>query len=116
MDWTSFVILYRLSMKTLSEQYKQELMVFIKNFNTDVFVESKSGNISESLQLVSENNGGLTYYELRQFLTILLKQTSNSEVKKIVSNILKTVSKLEIMKVPVPALRKQKSISPKIFK
>ena len=102
-------------MISIKEKSLNDLKKFICSYDTSMLVESKSGQICESLQLVNEQ-AGLTYYELRQFLTILLKQSGNSEVKRLIDNLLKTISKLEIMRVPVPAIKKQKSISPKIFK
>lgn len=101
---------------TISEKCLSDLKRFISKVDSKVLIESRSGNIFENLQLVNEAEGGLTYYELRQFLAVLLKQTTSSDVKRIIDNILKTVSKLEIMRVPVPAIKKQKSISPSIFK
>ena len=101
---------------TISEKCLGELKRFISKMDSKVLIESKSGNIFENLQLVNEAEGGLTYYELRQFLAVLLRQTKNPDVRRIIDNVLKTVSKLEIMKVPVPAIKKQKSISPSIFK
>ena len=92
-------------MISIKEKSLNDLKKFICSYDTSMLVESKSGQICESLQLVNEQ-AGLTYYELRQFLTILLKQSGNSEVKRLIDNILKTVSKLEIMKVPVPNLLK----------
>lgn len=101
---------------TISEKCLGELKRFISKMDSKVLIESKSGNIFENLQLVNEAEGGLTYYELRQFLAVLLRQTKSPDVRRIIDNVLKTVSKLEIMKVPVPAIKKQKSISPSIFK
>lgn len=65
--------------------------------------------------IIENSNKGLTYYELRQFLAILLKQVSNAGTKSVLDDLLKTVSKLEILHVPVPVIKKQKSVSPPIF-
>ena len=66
--------------------------------------------------VLEEGGGGLTYYELRQFLAILLRNVAAQETKKVVDDLMKTVSKLEIMRVPVPVIKKQKSNSPVVFK
>jgi hypothetical protein len=74
-------------------------------------------NVLETTDIVLEaGDNGLTYYELRQFLAILLRNLAGSDTKKVVDDLLKTVSKLEIMRVPVPVIKKQKTVSPVIFK
>ena len=74
-------------------------------------------SVIETTDIVLEAGGeGLTYYELRQFLAILLRSVSSQDTKKVVDDLLKTVSKLEILRVPVPVIRKQKSNSPLVFK
>lgn len=86
-------------MKTLKEQT-------LEQFN-------KGMSYSE---LISEGaDRGLTYYELRQFLTLLLKTVNDTNTKNVLNDLLKASGKLEIMKVPVPSIKKQKSVSPEIF-
>lgn len=58
---------------------------------------------------------GLTYYQLRQFLTVLLKQVHDKVTKDVLANILKTLVVMEIKKLPIPTIQKLKSTSPKIF-
>jgi hypothetical protein len=64
---------------------------------------------------VLTESSDLTYYELRKFVTVLLKNVRGKDTKKILSDLLNTVSRMEIIKVPIPTIKKQKSISPKIF-
>lgn len=76
----------------------------------------KFNSIVETSDIVLEADGnGLTYYELRQFIAILLRSVSGVDTKKVLDDLLKTVSKLEIMRVPVPVIKKQKTISPTVF-
>ena len=58
---------------------------------------------------------GLTYYELRQFLTLLYKNIKDKPTKEILANVLKILTVMEIRKLPVPTIKKLKSASPKIF-
>jgi hypothetical protein len=60
-------------------------------------------------------NEGVTYYDLRSFLTVLKKSTSDESLKKMLKQLIKTVAKLEVKNVPVPTIQKLKSISPEIF-
>jgi hypothetical protein len=59
--------------------------------------------------------GDLTYYELRKFITLLFRTVKNADTKKILADILKALAVLEIKNMPVPTIKKLKSISPKIF-
>jgi hypothetical protein len=72
----------------------------------------KEHNITlSSMQL----NEGVTYYDLRSFLTILRKATSDADLKKMLKALIKTIAKLEVKNIPVPTIAKLKSISPEIF-
>jgi hypothetical protein len=74
-------------------------------------------SVIETSDIIMEAGGeGLTYYELRQFLALLLRNVASADSKRVVDDLLKTVSKLEIMRVPVPVIKKQKTISPVVFK
>lgn len=76
----------------------------------------KFRSLFSTTDIILEADGnGLTYYELRQFLTVLLKTVSSTDTKRVLDDLLKTVSKLEIMNVPVPVVKKQKTISPTVF-
>lgn len=56
-----------------------------------------------------------TYYELRQFVTLLLKTVNKKETKNVLSDILLSLGKLEIMNKPAPTIKKLKTVSPSIF-
>jgi len=68
--------------------------------------------ITESKQILEE---GLTYYSLRQFVTLLFRSTSDAALKKMLLELLKILARLEVMKKPVPTIKKLKDISPQIF-
>ena len=104
MGRSSFWISHRIIIMTLQETNLTHFMnqvQFVPQLTTKLINEDSSG--------------GLTYYELRQFLAVLLQQSSSSDTKKLLDDLLKTVSKLEIMHVATPNIRRQKSVSPKIF-
>jgi hypothetical protein len=61
-------------------------------------------------------NESLTYYELRQFITVLFKNTKDSNTKNMLKELIRIITKLEIVDIPLPVIRKQKSKSPEIFK
>jgi len=72
-------------------------------------------NVLEDNWIIINEATGLTYYELRQFMTLLLKNTNGPEAKKVLDSLLKTLGKLEMMNKPTPAIAKLKAISPSIF-
>lgn len=74
-----------------------------------------SENLPTYTGIFTEADGGLTYYELRQFMAMLLKQSRNADTKKVVDDLYKTITKLEIMNITIPTIKKQKSLSPKVF-
>jgi hypothetical protein len=69
----------------------------------------------DDIWMLSEANNKLTYYELRQFLTLLLKNANKIETKYMLDDLLKILGKLEILNKPVPTIAKIKTISPNIF-
>jgi len=58
---------------------------------------------------------GITYYELRQLMTIFYKSTNDTTTKKVISELLKILSIRELRKLPIPPIKKLKNISPNIF-
>jgi len=57
----------------------------------------------------------LTYYELRKLVTVLFKQVKSKDTKDVLSDILKTLTVMELKTKPVPTVQKLKSTSPKVF-
>ena len=57
----------------------------------------------------------ITYYNLRQFITLMHRTTSDTALKGLFLELLKVLAKLEVVNKPVPAIKKLKSISPEIF-
>lgn len=81
----------------------------LQNFNTlDILLS----NINIPLY---EEEKGVTYYELRVFLTMLYRQINDETTKKVLGNILKTLAVMEIRKIPIPTVKKLKGSSPIIF-
>jgi len=58
---------------------------------------------------------GITYYELRQLLTIFYKSTNDKSTKNVIGELIKILTKRELRKIPIPPIKKLKSISPTIF-
>ncbi len=58
---------------------------------------------------------GITYYELRQLLTLFIKNTHDSQTKKVITELIKIIYIMELKDKPVPNIRKLKNISPQIF-
>jgi hypothetical protein len=67
----------------------------------------------EEVQLLNES---ITYYNLRQFITMMINFTSDSGTKGILKDILITLTKMEVLNKPIPSIKKLKSASPEIFK
>ena len=57
----------------------------------------------------------LTYYELRRLITMLFKMSKDKDAKKVISEVLKNLTVLELKNKPVPTIQKLKTVSPKIF-
>lgn len=68
----------------------------------------------EALQGLLESSD-LTYYELRKFLTILAKVNKDPLVLRFINSLLSSLASLEVKHVSVPALKRIKNRSPKIF-
>ena len=64
---------------------------------------------------ILNEDSALTYYELRQFITLLYKTISDKDTKSVLGEILKSLTVMELRKLPVPTIKKLKSQSPKIF-
>lgn len=73
---------------------------------------NSSGVVSE--EIISEDSD-LTYYELRRFLTLLFRKIKDKDTKKIFGEVLKALTVLELQRIPVPTVKKLKSVSPLIF-
>lgn len=83
---------------------------FYDQFNTMVLYMKESGTLSSKFILE-----GVTFYNVRQFLTLIYNNSKDSKLKSILLELLKVLTKLEIMNKPIPTIRKMKSISPEIF-
>jgi hypothetical protein len=59
-------------------------------------------------------SSGLTYYELRKLITMIYRQ-AKGETKKVLADILKIVTNLEIKKKPVPMIKKLANNSAEVF-
>ena len=62
-----------------------------------------------------EQEGGVTYYDLRQFVTILYKNVKEKQTKVVLGDILRTLAVMEIKRLTVPTIKKLKSSSPAVF-
>ena len=71
--------------------------------------------IEEHVEEFVLTEGSTTYYELRKFITLLFKTVKEPITKKILADILKALTVLEIKNMPVPTIKKLKAVSPKIF-
>jgi hypothetical protein len=58
---------------------------------------------------------GVTYYDLRRFLTLLTRNNKDESVKKMLTSVIKTLASLEVKNKPVPLIPRLKSISPELF-
>lgn len=74
--------------------------------------EQLNGVVTVNETLLTES---ATYYELRQFVSLLLKSVHKKETKTVLSDILLSLGKLEIMNKPAPTVKKLKKVSPSIF-
>lgn len=66
----------------------------------------------QGLALLEE---GVTYYNLRQFVTLMINFTNDNDTKKNLKEILIILTKMEILNKPIPSIKKLKSASPEIF-
>ena len=85
--------LLQLSTRTLKE-YSEEYQKF---YATDIAYNSYPRILCESKA---------NYHEVRVFLTMLARITDDVATKLIIKNLLKSVTKLEILKVPIPVIPK----------
>ena len=60
-------------------------------------------------------NEGVTYYNLRQFITLMINYTNDSDLRKLLKEVLIVLAKMEILNKPVPTIKKLKNVSPDIF-
>lgn len=85
------------------EQYYDDVMTGFVKLNQVITVNET---------LITEN---ATYYELRQFVALLLKTVNKKDTKDMLNDILLSLGKLEIMNKPAPTIKKLKKVSPSIF-
>lgn len=78
----------------------------------DINLYIKEYNITPSSTQLNE---GATYYDLRSFLSVLMKISKDETLKNLIKELIKSVAKLEVKNVPVPTIAKLKSISPELF-
>ena len=74
---------------------------------------SKFPDTSIENGLLLESN--ITYYQLRQFITLVYNNTDNKSLKSELIGMLKVLAKLEVKNVPIPSIKKLKTASPEIF-
>ena len=76
-------------------------------------------NLYNSLQgelpLFESEGGGVTYYELRAFATLMYKHVKEKATKVVIGDILRTLAVMEIKGLAAPTLKKLKSNSPSVF-
>jgi hypothetical protein len=72
-------------------------------------------NKKPSKSLLINEEKGVTFYELRVFLTMLSK-VSSGQVQSILKDLIKAIAKLEVHNIPIPTIPKLRSASPSIFK
>jgi len=87
----------------LHEQYYNDIVYSFTELGESITVHER---------MLTEN---VTYYELRQFVAMLMKSVRNKETKSTLNDIMFGLGKLEIMQKPAPTIKKLKSVSPKIF-
>lgn len=88
----------------MDQLYKQLIDV-------NLYIRENGIALSSDQQL----NEGVTFYDLRQFLSVLKRTTTDDKLKDMLKSLIKTVAKLEVRNVPVPTIAKLKSVSPEIF-
>jgi len=74
-----------------------------------------NGLITLQEPYILSEDSGLTYYELRRFVTLLYRNSKEKSTKEVLGDLLKVLTVLEIRKQPVPVIKKLKSNSPEIF-
>jgi hypothetical protein len=74
-----------------------------------------SENIDDEVDTYLTESSNITYFELRTLFTMLYKTTSDITTKKVVSEILKSLSVREVRNIPMPKIKKLKSNSPLVF-
>jgi hypothetical protein len=79
----------------------------------DPLVEALDETITEGKAVLLTE--GVTYYNLRQFLTLMYRSTSDSSLKGSLLEILKVLARLEVLNRPVPTIKKLTTNSPEIF-
>lgn len=57
----------------------------------------------------------VTFYNLRQFVTLMITYTTDVDMKNTLKQMLIILTKMEIMNKPVPNIKKLTSASPAIF-
>ncbi len=67
------------------------------------------------IQININESTGITYHELRQLLTMFIKNTGDSQTKKVITELIKIIYIMELKAKPVPNIKKLKNISPQIF-
>lgn len=82
---------------------------YYDKLSDDIFV------YDNTMQLITEDSD-ISYYELRMLFTLLFKYTTDKDTKKILANVLKVLTSLEIRNKPVPTIKKLKSNSKPIFR
>lgn len=70
--------------------------------------------IEEDERLVVEESN-VTFYELRNLMTLLFKNAKDKTTQTVCADILKMLTIMELRNKPVPTIQKLKTSSPKVF-
>ena len=89
---------------------EHEIIILSEALN---FIENKF--YKESLHFLNEESD-ITYYELRKLFAVLERQTMDPVTIKVLRDILRILTSLEVKNVPIPTLKKSLKNSKKIFK
>lgn len=87
------------------------LLDYLNKFTNNIL--KNESNLFNKIQLNESSN--LTYYELRKFISMLLKHSKKETTKEVLSEILKILGIMEIREMPVPMIKKQSKKSKKIW-
>jgi len=88
-------------------KYQNDIVDKFRTFNEKIR--------STKCELVTESSD-VTYYELRQFVTLLMSTVNQRDSRSVLNDILLGIGKLEVLGKPTPSIRKLKGVSPKVFK
>jgi hypothetical protein len=79
----------------------------------DKYITDNNIKLEASDMILKE--GGVTYYDLRRFLTLVSRNNKDANVQSMLKFVIKTLATLEVKNKPVPLIPILKSISPELF-